>query len=125
MVTERVKPYRRRSASEWQALLSAKAASSLTIRDFCRQACVSTASFYRWQGLLESSDRVGMGRTDTVKPSPTQPPDCRPMNRDAPFLDLGVLSTPVAPRRSVDGASSRLELHLDLGAGVVLHVVRG
>lgn len=47
------------------------------------------------------------------------------MNRDAPFLDLGVLSTPVAPRRSVDGASSRLELHLDLGAGVVLHVVRG
>jgi putative transposase len=95
---------RRRSSKEWQSLLSRFAASGLSVAAFCRRESVSTASFQRWRRLVDGGaggERLG--------------------ETPAGFVDLGTLVGAAA-----DAASSgRLEVRLELGGGVVLHLVRG
>jgi hypothetical protein len=93
------KRQRRRSREQWQALLARFESAGLRVAAFCANESISEASFYRWKGLLASS-RSGQ---DIVP--------------GAGFVDLG-------PMASV-AREARLELRLDLGGGVVLHLVRG
>lgn len=104
---ERIKR-RRLSGRAWRAMLARFASGGLTVQAFCRDEAVSTASFYRWRSRLEraSADREPLQKTAiTAMASPT--PE---------FVDLGTLRPT---------ASSRLELRLDLGGGLLLHLVRG
>jgi hypothetical protein len=96
---------KRRSSEEWQGLLSRFAASGLSVAAFCRRESVSTASFQRWRKLLDAD--AGRERaSDTL----------------AGFVDLG----PLAAHAAAGPASAgRLEVKLELGGGVVLHLVRG
>jgi hypothetical protein len=93
---------RRRSRSEWRSLLAKFGGSGLSVETFCRREAISAASFYRWRSQLgEAVDRgevVGHGRAPG-------------------FVDLGALSSASSPRR-------RLDLKLDLGDGLVLHLAR-
>lgn len=93
----------RLSASAWRGVLARFARSGLTVQAFCQHESVSAASFYRWRSRLETP--AAGGQEGSVASSPT-----------AEFVDLG-------PLRSA--ANSRLELRLDLGGGVLLHLVRG
>ncbi|MDO9227459.1 MAG: IS66 family insertion sequence element accessory protein TnpB [Pseudomonadota bacterium] len=90
----------RRSREEWQALLKRFDARHDSVSAFCARESISEASYYRWRGLLSGG-----------VPQPANPPS------PSGFLDLGHLHT--------SHPGPRLDLKLDLGGGLVLHLVRG
>lgn len=89
----------RRSRAQWQALLARFESAGVSVAEFCAREAISEASLYRWRGLLQASDAE----------------DAAPIT--GRFVDLGALSS--------GAGSSRLEIRLDLGDGVVLHLSRG
>lgn len=93
----------RHSEGEWRALLSRYRTSGLSVAAYCRREAISAASFYRWRDVLgkEGQDR-GEGVGDESTPV---------------FVDVGALN-------SITSAKPRLELKIDLGDGLVLHLVR-
>lgn len=93
----------RRSRHEWRSLLVKFDGSGLGVDAFCRREAISAASLYRWRALLGD----GGDDSDTV------------VTRTTPaFVDLGTLNSAVSSR-------PRTELKLDLGDGLILHLVRG
>ncbi len=94
----------RRSAREQRTMLARYAASGQTAAVFCRGEGISTASLYRWQALHAGPI--------------VQRNEAKPAERAARFVDLGALRMPGSSGR-------RLEVKLDLGDGLVLHLVRG
>lgn len=91
-----------RSEREWSLLLSRFAPSGLGVEAFCRREAISAASFYRWRGLLSDKDSRGDGGSPETAPG---------------FVDLGLL-------KSGSSTRPRIDLTLDLGDGLVLHLVR-
>ena len=89
----------RRSREQWQALLTRFGSAGLSVVAFCAGESISEASFYRWRDRLASS---GAGHE---------------VAQEAGFVDLGAMASGVR--------EARLELRLELGGGVVLHLVRG
>lgn len=99
----------RRSQSDWQELVERQKHSGLTVAAFCEQEGLTAASLYMWRSRLSRS----------TEPQPTVPPQrgghvVAPQVRPE-FIDLGSLGTSL----------SRFEVRLDLGQGVLLHLVRG
>ena len=92
----------RRGQREWRLLLAKFSASGLGVSAFCRSEEFSEASFYRWRAKL--SDVVDRG-------------DVVVRESAASFVDLGALNSQASPR-------PRLDLKLDLGEGLVLHLAR-
>jgi len=100
MAGRRGRKWIRRDESQWRALLSRFSGSGLTVSAFCERESVSTASFHRWRERIQ-------GDGGEVVVSPIAPA----------FLDLGCL----------DASASRaapIDLRLDLGGGLTLHLVR-
>jgi putative transposase len=98
----------RRGVGEQQALLLRYERSGLEVSEFCRREGISAASFYRWRaqrGAVVDDD--GEIHDDAV--ARAQVPA---------FVDLGALG-------AMTPARARLDMRLDLGDGVVLHLVRG
>ena len=92
----------RRSEATWRQLFSRQEASGTTATEFCRREGINKNVFHRWRtALLATGARSAVNSV----PTPAQP---------ASFIDLGALSAP----------SSRWEVRLDLGNGVVLSVAR-
>ncbi len=91
-----------RSQKEWRSLLARFGGSGMGVEAFCRREAISQASFYRWRRLLGNAS-VGaiVAAHDTA----------------APFVDLGTLDGHSAPR-------PQLDVRVDLGDGLVLHLVR-
>jgi hypothetical protein len=102
----------RQGANGWREVLERFAQSELTVRAFCQREGISPASFYRRRSLLKGSQQ---------KPSPKA---ARVANPAAGFVDLGALS-PGGARPASGIAQHRFEVRLDLGGGVLLHLVRG
>jgi hypothetical protein len=97
-----------RNEVQWRSLLSLFSHSGLSVSAFCRREAVSTASFYRWRALIERPDR-GLGRA--VRSAALAVPS------KSAFLDLGAL-------QGESGRAAPVELRLDLGGGLTLHLVR-
>ncbi len=96
----------RRSSEGWRALLTRFACSGQTVVAFCQNESVSPASFYRWRSLLSAAaSAVDVPVTSALPPTPSG------------FVDLGPLITSPS-------SSPSFELHLDLGGGLMLHLVR-
>jgi hypothetical protein len=94
---------RRHSARAWREILARFEESGLTAVSFCEREGISSRSFYRWRLRLGgAADRPLVSKAAQVT------------NATAGFIDLGAL----AP------ASSRMDLRLDLGGGMQLHLVR-
>ena len=93
----------RRSRQEWRALLAKRERSGLGVGAFCRREAISAASLYRWRRLLSEGDADG----NAVVASNTAPA----------FVDLGTLE-------AMPASMPRLDLKLDLGDGLTLHLVR-
>jgi hypothetical protein len=94
----------RRGADGWREVLARFAQSGLRTRAFCDREGISTASFYRWRSILEGSPQ-----------KPRSPKPSMAADSTTGFVDLGALST----------SGPRFEVRLDLGGGVLLHLVRG
>ena len=92
--------YARRSTAEWRALLKRLDQSGLSAAAFCRREGLCSASLYRWRRQLSESPAEQEVRDQDVE--------------SGAFVDLGPLT-----------GAGRLELKLDLGGGVLLHLVRG
>ena len=95
----------RRSAEGWRVLLTRFASSGQTVRAFCQGEAISPASFYRWRSLLGVA--TGHVPVASALPLATTPTG---------FVDLGQLVSPPS--------SPSFELQLDLGGGLMLHLVR-
>jgi hypothetical protein len=79
--------------------------SGLTVSQFCERESLGAASFYRWRSLLSSSGTRRKRPSDVRAAVPAPRGD---------FLDLGTLGS----------RSSRMEVRLELGGGVVVHLTR-
>ena len=99
----------------WRNRLARFAASKLTVEAFCRSEAVSMASFYGWRTRLRS------GRGKVLQASRTI---------SAPFIDLGsVSSCAIGTTASGDThlthhEPAAINIRLDLGGGMVLHIAR-
>lgn len=95
----------RRSAEDWRGIFERQAASGLPAAAFCQREGIAHSSYARWRTQLAHA-----ARDAGAAPSPI----------GAGFVDAGVL----AHRVTADTAE-RIDLRLELGHGIVLHVVRG
>lgn len=96
----------RRSRQEWRSLLAKFDDSALGVEAFCRGEAISAASLYRWRGLLGAVGDEGKSALIGKRPK---------------FVDLGTLGP--APSAGPPPAP-RIDLKLELGDGLVLHLVR-
>jgi hypothetical protein len=96
--------WRRHSREGWEAVFARFATSGLGIERFCAREGLSESSFRRWKDLLSDEVRPVLRQGSEGTPEP------------AGFVDAGTLKL---------GGSGRLELRLDLGDGVILHLSRG
>jgi hypothetical protein len=97
---------KRRSAQAWRELVARFAQSGLTEAAFCEREGLIPRLFHRWR------TKRGPTMSRAVIKRPARVASSVPASG---FVDLGALK---------DGGS-RLEMRLDLGGGVMLHVVRG
>jgi len=91
-----------RSESQWRELLARHQTSGLGIEAFCRTERISEASFYRWRAILKGKRQDGAGVRQEA---------------GSAFVDLGALEP-------LSSAKPKLDLRLDLGDGLSLHLVR-
>ncbi|NMG56033.1 IS66 family insertion sequence element accessory protein TnpA [Aromatoleum aromaticum] len=94
--------WRRRSRQEWQGIFARFAGKGLGVEPFCTREGISKSSFRRWLSVLNEQG---------VPVTPEAPAQAV----DTGFVDAGLLKL----------GGGRLELKLDLGDGVVLHLTRG
>jgi hypothetical protein len=87
----------------WRELFSRQATSGMTASEFCRREGINKNVFHRWREALLGTGARRAVSTMVARSEPTS------------FIDLGALSAP----------SSRWEVRLDLGQGIVLSVARG
>ena len=99
---------RRLGERSWRELLARHATGGESVSAFCLREGLSPNSFCRWRA------RLATGALDTARPEAVSVSSTPPARG---FVDLGVLGGTVAP-------ASRLELTLDLGGGITLHMVR-
>ena len=92
--------WRRRGRQEWETVIARFAESGLGVEAFCTREGLSESTFRRWRSLL------GEPSTQCAAPA---------MERIG-FVDAGTLKL---------CGTGRLELRLDLGDGVILHLSRG
>lgn len=95
----------RHSEIEWREVVERQERSGLTVRQFCEAEGLNASSLYGWRSRLRA------GRQGSMPAEPL--PKKRRSDSSEGFIDLGPLAT-----------GSRFEVRLDLGGGVLLHLVR-
>jgi len=102
---------RRRHLSEraWGELFERFARAGQTVEEFCRREGVCRSSFTRWRSKLSTPSKA-LPAVVAPKPRPDKP---------AAFVELGVLGGVAAA-----DVMPALDMHLDLGGGVSLRLVR-
>jgi len=99
----------RRSESAWREIVERQGQSGLTVLEFCEREGIKAASLYGWRSRLREeaqSQPVSGTVPKTAKRSETS---------SSGFIDLG----------SLGAGASRFEVRLELGGGVLLHLVPG
>ena len=96
----------------WREVLGRFDGSGMSIHAFCEREGVSASSFHRWRLRLATTPALPAGPEDETAPAPAPTPSTMG------FIDLGSLAGEGAP-------TGRLDLKLDLGGGLTLHLVRG
>lgn len=100
---------RRRRLDEpaWREVLQRFGSAGMTVEDFCRAEGLCRSSFTRWRRRLRTPAEAARPVVEAAK-----------QEAPAAFVDLGLLgSAHAAPLPALD-------LRIELGGGVVLHLVR-
>ena len=95
----------RRSAEVWQSLFSRQSSSGMSVAEFCKREGINASFFRSWRLKLKD---VAVGPRESLGAQTA-------MSMPAPFIDLGDLRS----------GGPRLEVRLELGAGVILSIARG
>ena len=103
----------RRSATQWQRLVSQQATSGLTALAFCERHDLSYASFIQWRRRLRHCEL-------SAEAEPTAAAQESLAVQSMPFIEL---TAPDAPTTVSDGAEHWL-IELDLGSGVRLRIAQ-
>lgn len=99
---------RRRGESAWREIVARQEESGLTVQEFCDGEGLKAASLYGWRVRLRREPAGKGASARVVRKSPAQ-------KASQEFIDLG----------AIDSSRGRFEVRLDLGSGVLLHLVRG
>ena len=108
-----------RRETTWRDRLARFAVAKQKVEAFCRSEAVSVASFYGWRTRL----RNRQGKALTA-------PRAVPVAAASPFIDLGSISHgAISTTASIDTHVAHHEpvainIRLDLGGGMVLHIAR-
>lgn len=103
------------SAQAWREVFGRFEGSGESVSGFCKREGLHTSSFRRWRRRLAGN---------AVTPIAMQSQQPRGPKLQAPvasFIEMG----PTEPMAAAKVSAGRLEVRLELGAGLVLHVVRG
>ena len=100
---------RRLSVQAWREVLRRFDAGGEAVNTFCEREGLSASSLHRWRSRLKAA-----ATTQAVAPEHK----ARREPVAAGFVELGALGAALGP-------ASRLDLKLDLGGGLTLHLVRG
>lgn len=100
------------SAQTWDEVFRRFDGSGESVTGFCKREGLHTSSFQRWRRRLAPT---------AATPITSQAREAREATRRAPtasFIEMGAMSAASEP-------TGRLEVRLELGAGLVLQLVRG
>ena len=103
---EASKRRRRLNSQTWREVLQRFDGAGMSVAEFCKLEGVCQSSFHRWRSRLVVSP-AGGAAVEREVPSTA-----------ATFVELGVLGAAAA------SAAPRVDLKLDLGGGLTLHLVR-
>ena len=105
---------RRLDEQTWRAVLERYDGAAMTVQAFCLREGLTRSSFTRWRARL----RNGPKRMPASAPAKVGAPAPKPS-----FVDLGPLgaTTPAAAEHAGLGL---LDLRIELGGGLSLHLVR-
>jgi transposase-like protein len=93
----------KRSETTWREIFARHVSSGLSVLEFCRSEGLNPGVFRRWRSTLNDGIQIEHSKARTKS------------KVVAPFIDIG----------AVGAGSSRMEVRLELGGGVVLTVARG
>jgi len=97
--------------SQWRARLERFAGAKQSVRAFCAAEAVSEPTFFHWRKRLSEQAEVA-------------PPRVRVRKRAVGFVDVGVTRVRQAPMPLAAPLAVGLEVQIDLGAGVLLRILR-
>ena len=103
----------------WRNRLARFAAGKLTVQAFCLSEAVSVASFYLWRTRLRNSHGKALTAHRAV-----------PVAAASPFIDLGSMNhcatgtTAIGDNHIAHHQPAAINIRLDLGGGMVLHIAR-
>lgn len=101
---------RRLSEQAWRVLMKRFDGAAMTIQEFCAREGLSPSSFRLWRARLTAQRPEPV--SSVVRPSTKAAPPA------PPFVDLGLLGASAARDHGA------LDLRIDLGGGLSLHLVR-
>jgi putative transposase len=109
--------WRRQREREWHERLARQAVSGQSVAAFCRSKGIAEGTFYWWRAHLRSKRLdAEHGQAEAVAP--------------AAFIDVGMVTSVAASNSSapaVDRPRERcgeIEVRIDLGAGLLLQIVK-
>ena len=100
---------RRLDEQAWRVLMKRFDGAAMTVREFCAREGLSSSSFKLWRSRLGSAQPGPVSSAKSTRTMDTGKP---------PFVDLGLLGAAGGSEHTT------LELRLDLGGGIRLHLVR-
>src|SRR5436309_14299383 len=100
------------SAQAWAEVFGRFDDSGESVTGFCKREGLHTSSFRRWQRRL-----TAMAATP-LTPQAREPGEARRQASAASFIEMGAMGAASEP-------TSRLEVGLELGGGLVMTLVRG
>jgi putative transposase len=103
------KTRRRLNEQAWKVLMKRFDGAALTVQEFCAREGLSLSSFRLWRSRLRPTLGPVSSAVSTSAPGATP---------QSPFVDLGLLGA------SAVRDHAALDLHIELGGGISLHLVR-
>jgi hypothetical protein len=111
---------RRLDEQSWRAVLGRFDGTTLTVKEFCRREGLTRSSFFLWRSRLRTDPlrTPAPGRANSVAKSVAKSSALAPKPS---FVDLGLLGAAACvPAAQPIG----LDLRIELGGGLSLHLVR-
>ena len=103
---------RRLDEQSWRAVLVRFDGAAMTVEEFCRREGLTRSSFARWRSRLRTdplrTPALAVAKSAALAPKPS-------------FVDLGLLGAAASVPAAEHAA---LDLRLELGGGLSLHLVR-